>query len=91
MIGLFAKRHETPLNFILLTLFTALEAMSVASIVTFYDSRAALQAFICTAAAFIGLTAFALQTKKDFSFLWPFLSGTLMVLIVAGWFGGSMV
>lgn len=104
MMSFPARRHDTPTNYILLVLFTCLEAFSVGSIVTFYDSRVVLQAFIVgrvtdilkdiatrlrddfqtTTAVFIGLSLFALQTKRDFSFLAPFLSGALMAIIFAG-------
>ncbi|KAI9034631.1 inhibitor of apoptosis-promoting Bax1-domain-containing protein [Hyaloraphidium curvatum] len=84
MMCLFAKRHETPLNFILLAIFTGFEALSIGSIVVFYDTVVVLQAAITTTAVFVGLSIFTWQTKKDFSFLWPFLSGALMALIMAG-------
>ena len=39
----------------------------VSIIVTFYDKLVVLEAFILTAAVFVGLTVYTLQSKKDYS------------------------
>lgn len=51
----------------------------------FYESGAGnivLQAFVATAAVFLSITAFIMITKKDFSFLYSFLSAAFIVLVV---------
>lgn len=55
-----------------------------------------LQAFSATAAVFLAITAYVFITKKDFSFLYGFLSAALLVLIALaianfalGWVIGS--
>jgi FtsH-binding integral membrane protein len=35
--------------------------------VTFYDKQIVLEAFILTAAVFVGLTVYTLQSKRDYS------------------------
>uniref|UniRef100_A0A8C9DDQ8 Transmembrane BAX inhibitor motif containing 4 n=1 Tax=Prolemur simus TaxID=1328070 RepID=A0A8C9DDQ8_PROSS len=67
LFALTLKRHKYPLNLYLLFGFTLLEALTVAVVVTFYDVYIVLQAFILTTAVFLGLTAYTLQSKRDFS------------------------
>ncbi|XP_023572039.1 protein lifeguard 4 [Octodon degus] len=56
IFALILYRHKHPLNLYLLFSFTLLEALTVAVTVTFYDMYVILQAFILTAAVFLGLT-----------------------------------
>jgi len=84
MIALFVKRREAPTNYILLGLFTLIEAYTVGVIVTFYDKFVVLEAFGLTAAVTVGLTAYTLQSKKDFSGWAAGLFSFLWVIIIAG-------
>lgn len=84
MIALFVKRRETPTNYILLGLFTLVEAYTVGVIVTFYDKFVVLEAFGLTAAVTLGLTAYTLQSKRDFSGWAAGLFAFLWVIIIAG-------
>ncbi|CAO2582205.1 Protein lifeguard 4 [Lemmus lemmus] len=61
-----------------------LEALTVATVVTFYDVYLILQAFILTTAVFLGLTAYTLQSKRDFSKFGAGLFAVLWILCLAG-------
>jgi len=80
----YAKRKSYPANMICLCIFTGLEAVSVGSIVVFYEASIVLNAWICATFVFVGLSLFALQTKKDFTGLYPFLAAALMTILVTG-------
>jgi len=72
------------MNLFFLAGFTALEAYSVAVIVSFFDTKIVLQAVLLTAGIFVGLTLFACQTKYDFTSWMPYLFGGLWALILFG-------
>lgn len=77
-------RHQHPLNLYLLALFTLLEAVSVATALTFYEYSTVLQALFLTCAVFIGLTVYTFQSKRDFSKLGAGLFACLWILVIAG-------
>jgi len=81
---LFWKRHSSPLNFVLLGLFTLLESFTLGIAISFYDQTVVLQALLITLGVFLGLTLFTLQSKYDFSGMGPFLFAGLLVLIMSG-------
>jgi FtsH-binding integral membrane protein len=81
---LFWKRHSYPLNMILLSTFTLLEAFTLGIVIAFYDNIIVLQALLITLAVFLGLTLFTFQSKYDFSGMGPFLFGGLIALIGTG-------
>ncbi|KAI6079596.1 Protein lifeguard 4 [Aix galericulata] len=78
------ERHQHPVNLYLLFGFTLLEALTVAITVSFYDVSIVLQAFILTTAVFLGLTAYTLQSKRDFSKFGAGLFACLWILIFSG-------
>ncbi|XP_036106752.1 protein lifeguard 4 [Molossus molossus] len=84
IFALTLNRHKHPLNLYLLFGFTLLEALSVASIVTFYDVYIILQAFVLTTAVFFGLTIYTLQSKRDFSKFGAGLFAVLWILCLSG-------
>ncbi|KAF8514208.1 UPF0005-domain-containing protein [Hysterangium stoloniferum] len=84
---LFWKRHSHPLNFVFLSTFTVLEALTIGVVVAFYDSTIVLQALLITLGIFLGLTIFTFQSKWDFSGMAPFLFVGLMALLVTGFVG----
>ncbi|KZT21406.1 UPF0005-domain-containing protein [Neolentinus lepideus HHB14362 ss-1] len=84
---LYWKRHSHPLNLILLSTFTALEAFTLGVTVAFYDNMIVLQALLITLGVFLGLTLFTLQSKWDFSGLGPWLFGALIALLMTGLVG----
>jgi len=84
LIGLFIVRKKYPANFYLLGAFTLLEAYTIGTVVTFYDTTVVLEALVITLGLFLGLTLFTFQSKWDFSGMGPFLFGGLWALILAG-------
>jgi len=86
------KRRETPINLILLSAFTVVEAFTVGVIVAHYNTAVVLQAFFLTATVVIGLTFYTFQSKRDFtgwgvplmSGLWLFILGGIMFMFVVG-------
>jgi FtsH-binding integral membrane protein len=78
------KRKSYPTNLLFLSGFTLAEAYSISVIVSFYKTSIVLQAVILTAAIFVFLTAFACQTKYDFTSWIPYLGGAVWGLIMFG-------
>ncbi|NXG49374.1 LFG4 protein, partial [Psilopogon haemacephalus] len=74
MVALIFYRHQHPVNLYLLFGFV--------SIVSFYDASVVLQAFLLTTAVFLGLTAYTLQSKRDFSRFGAGLFTCLWILIL---------
>jgi len=81
---LYWKRHSHPLNYVLLSTFTLMEAFTLGVVVAFFDNVIVLQALLITLGVFIGLTLFTLQSKYDFSGMGPFLFGGLIALLMTG-------
>jgi len=81
------KRHSHPWNFILLSIFTLMEAFTLGVLVAFFDNMIVLQALLITVGIFIGLTLFTLQSKWDFSGMGPFLFAGLFGLLMTGLVG----
>ncbi|XP_022648726.1 protein lifeguard 4-like isoform X2 [Varroa destructor] len=82
LLCLFVKRRATPVNYILLGLYTILQAYTISVVVSFYDQLVVLQAFLLTLAVTAALTTFTLQTKKDFTAMPALLLSFLLVLIL---------
>lgn len=80
----FWKRKSYPTNLLFLSLFTLTEAYTVSVIVSFYKTTVVLQAVLLTAAIFVFLTAFAAQSKYDFTSWMPYLFGALWGLLMFG-------
>ncbi|EJT70992.1 transmembrane BAX inhibitor domain-containing protein-containing protein 4 [Gaeumannomyces tritici R3-111a-1] len=84
MMLTFWKRKEYPTNLLFLAGFTLLEAYTVSVIVTLFESSIVLSAVALTGGIFIFLTAFACQTKYDFTSWAPYLFGGLWGLVLFG-------
>ncbi|KAL8585448.1 hypothetical protein ACOMHN_024609 [Nucella lapillus] len=84
LMGLMWKRQETPTNYILLAVFTMMEAYAVGVVVTLYEVSSVVEAFVLTLAVTAGLTAYTLQTKRDFTVHYGCLFSLLWILILAG-------
>jgi len=84
---LYWKRHSHPINFVLLSTFTLMEAFTLGVVVAFFNNAVVLQALIITLGVFIGLTLFTFQSKYDFSGMGPFLFGALIALLMTGLVG----
>lgn len=59
--------QQSPINIILLTIFTVAESYMVAQICIYYTAASVLNAAIATLGATLGLTLYAIYTKSDFS------------------------
>lgn len=84
MLLTYWKRHSYPTNLLFLSGFTLLEAYSISVVVSLYDTSIVLNAVLLTAGIFIFLTAFACQTKYDFTSWMPYLFGGLWGLMLFG-------
>jgi len=83
MMGLtYWKRHSYPTNLLFLSGFTLLEAYTISVIVSFYKTSIVLNAVLLTGGIFIFLTAFACQSKYDFTSWMPYLFGALWGLVL---------
>ncbi|CAG8576821.1 7108_t:CDS:2, partial [Diversispora eburnea] len=72
LIAVLWKRLSHPLNLQLLAAFTLSESYCVGTVVTYYDTEIVLQALILTTGIFVGLTLFTMQSKYDFSGMFPY-------------------
>ena len=70
---LYWKRHSHPLNLVLLSTFTLLEASTLGVVVAFYDNRIVMQALLITMGVFLGLTLFTFQSKVSVRRSFPVL------------------
>ncbi|CAO2582204.1 Protein lifeguard 4 [Lemmus lemmus] len=84
IFALTLHRHKHPLNLYLLFAFVSTLILSLPLAFTFYDVYLILQAFILTTAVFLGLTAYTLQSKRDFSKFGAGLFAVLWILCLAG-------
>ncbi|NWW52025.1 LFG4 protein, partial [Pedionomus torquatus] len=84
IVALTIYRHQHPVNLYLLFGFCPLSDSLLLFIVSFYDVSIVFQAFILTAAVFLGLTAYTLQSKRDFSKFGAGLFACLWILIFSG-------
>ncbi|KAK3903992.1 inhibitor of apoptosis-promoting Bax1-domain-containing protein [Staphylotrichum tortipilum] len=84
MLLTYWKRHSYPTNLAFLSAFTLLEAYTISVIVSFYSAPIVLHAVVLTAGIFLFLTAFACQTRYDFTSWMPYLFGALWGLVLFG-------
>lgn len=84
LITLHVKRHQVPINFILLGAFTVVEAITVGVAVSMYEAEVVVKAFVLTVVITAGLTAYTFQTKRDFTNIGAGLLIGLMVMIGLG-------
>ncbi|KAG2239229.1 hypothetical protein Bca4012_023987 [Brassica carinata] len=79
----FAEKH--PVNLVILMLFTLTISFAVGLCCSFAKGRIVLEAAILTATMVVGLTIYtfwAVRRGYDFSFLAPFLFGSLLIVLV---------
>jgi len=85
IFGVQAVRHISGLNFAALLGFGAITGLAISPLVGFVAAKSEMlvaQAFLSTAAAFVGLTAYVFISRKDFSFLKGFVWTGLIAMIV---------
>lgn len=82
--ALVSMKNKYPHNYILLSVFTVLESITVGFICVLYFAAGfgeqILLSFAITLMIFLVLTAFTMQSKIDWSFLAPFLFTSLFLL-----------
>ncbi|MBT1445443.1 Bax inhibitor-1/YccA family protein [Shewanella sp. JM162201] len=83
------KKADTAAGIFWVFAFTGMQGASLGYILNHYAGMAngpelIMQAFGLTAAIFVGLSMYALTTKKDFSFMRGFLFAGLIIIIVGG-------
>jgi len=87
LFALFAKKDEHPLNLQLLGAWTLCQAYTIGVVCATYAAHGAgaivLQAAVLTLLVFCSLTAYTLQTKRDFSFMGGALFSGLLIML--GW------
>lgn len=84
LTGAFVKARSYPINLVFLAGFTFCEAFTVGLGCAFGESTVVIQALILTLVIFVGLTAFAFQTKYDFTSYQGILGMGLWTLIAFG-------
>lgn len=77
-------RRSSPINFIMLGLFTVCQSFVLGCTASRYDSEAVIMAVGITAAVCLGLTLFAFQTKWDFTVMGGILFVAVIVLLLFG-------
>lgn len=80
--------RKVPINYILLFIFTACEAIMISYLIAAVDDwRICLAATVLTIAVTIALTAYACTTKTDFTFLGGILFVSITIMFFSGLFG----
>jgi FtsH-binding integral membrane protein len=77
-------RRQTPHNYIALMIFTIAESFLLGIISSLYDYEIVLMAVVVTAVVTLALTAFAFQTKVDFTVFNGILFVGLIILMLFG-------
>jgi FtsH-binding integral membrane protein len=80
-------RHMPGINLAALLAFGALTGLAISPLVGFVSAKSNVlvaQAFMATAVAFVGLTAYTFMSRRDFSFLKGFVWTGLISVIVLG-------
>lgn len=87
-LGCFRKlARNVPWNYILLFVFTITESYIVSYIASKYSTSTVLIAAGLTTAMVVGLTLYAIYTKKDFTIMGGLLTVCLIVFIIASLIG----
>eukprot|EP00933_Yihiella_yeosuensis_P051209 TRINITY_DN49081_c0_g1_i1.p1 TRINITY_DN49081_c0_g1~~TRINITY_DN49081_c0_g1_i1.p1 ORF type:complete len:287 (-),score=39.47 TRINITY_DN49081_c0_g1_i1:319-1086(-) len=76
--------RKSPTNYVLLSVFTAAEAVLIGFISVQYTAQSVLMVFAITAVMVIGLSLFACQTKYDFTGFLPYLFCAMLALCALG-------
>jgi FtsH-binding integral membrane protein len=91
LCALQAKKAEHPTNYYLLWTFTVLMSVSIAGICAVYQKAGlgalVIQAFVITAACFIGLSLYAIKSGQNFEWMGGILSMGLMGMLMFGLLG----
>lgn len=83
LFAMFVHAHTVPLNYFLLGGWTLLQAITVGSVVTFYDVEIVIQAVLLTAVVVVGLFFYTLQSKRDFQKHYAVITSLSLIFLVA--------
>lgn len=75
--------RSVPMNYVLLTIFTACQSVMVAAICSIYERKSVFMAAVLTATVVVALTIYAFNTTSDFTICGGFLFALIAVLLVA--------
>ena len=89
LIGLYFTKDKPGINLVMLFVFTFLTGLTLTPLLSAILAMPAgasivTNAFLLTAVAFGGISLFAINTKKDYTFMGKFLFIALIIMIVAG-------
>lgn len=84
LVAAFIQSKKYPVNLIWLSAFTFFEGYTIGVATSLYDTDIVVQALVITLVIFAGLTAFAFQTKYDFTSWVGVLNSCLFALIGIG-------
>ncbi|XP_034179919.1 protein lifeguard 4-like [Osmia lignaria lignaria] len=84
LFALYVKRKDHPANLVLLTLFTLMQAYTIAIVVSMFDVTTVLEALFMTLTVTIGLTIYTFQSKRDLSVSSSGLFIGLWILLLGG-------
>ncbi|KAI6197882.1 hypothetical protein M3Y94_01277800 [Aphelenchoides besseyi] len=79
---MFVHAHNAPLNYFLLGIWTVMQALTVATVVTFYDLEVVLQALFVTVAVVGSLFVYTMQSKHDWRKSYALLASMSVAFIV---------
>jgi FtsH-binding integral membrane protein len=82
--GVAGLSRTTPINYILLAIFTLAESYLVSFICTLYETESVLMCGALTVAVTAGLTVHALTTKKDYRSNFGTLPGIVWIVLTVG-------
>ncbi|RIB06316.1 inhibitor of apoptosis-promoting Bax1-domain-containing protein [Gigaspora rosea] len=81
LFALQTNHRSYPDNYFLLAAFTLAESYTIGTVVTYYNYFVVLRSLIVTSGLFIGIVLYTMQSKYDFTGLFPLLyNGLLFVL-----------
>ncbi|KAI1723171.1 inhibitor of apoptosis-promoting bax1 domain-containing protein [Ditylenchus destructor] len=83
LFAMFVHAHTVPLNYFLLGGWTILQAITIGSVVTFYDVEVVIQAVLLTAVVVVGLFVYTLQSKRDFQKHYAVITSLSLVFLMA--------
>jgi len=73
-----------PTNYIVLGVFTFFQSITVGFATSLYSTSSVLGAFLITMGIFLGLTAYAFTTKRDFTGMGAYLFAALLGMCITG-------
>ena len=76
--------RKVPINYIILMILTACESYTLSLTVAQYEPRDVFQTFLLTAISFLGMSLYAMSTRKDLSIYGSVVAGSAFCMITIG-------